>query len=80
MMDLVRRIILREIPVNGHTNVSIGWRICILTKDYINKILRLAPPSIRTCMSLMLLMVGETTRALFLSLPCCSDSQMNQKR
>lgn len=59
-IELIRRIIPMETPMNGRASMSLAWGIYISSKAYIDMVLRPAPPSTITCHSLILLMMGPT--------------------
>jgi hypothetical protein len=63
----------RPTPKNGRDGASLDMEICSFWKAARLMRLRAAPPSIRTCYSLTLAMVGEVTTGSMLDgwRPCC---------
>jgi hypothetical protein len=61
LIESIGRIILGEISTNRRAS-SVDCGIYILLKAYINKMVMPGLSSTMTCLNLILLMVGETTR------------------
>lgn len=75
----VGRIRPMEIFAKGLALVRLLQGICDASNGYRDRMFKLAPTSIRTCLSLMLFMVRETTRAKTLALVMLSGQSAESK-